>query len=278
MCKTVSITQTCPNCGKEFTIECSNADYNRNKYKKFCSRSCANRRTHSSETKQKMSISVKRFYESHEYPKGFKTVLKNYTCKYCGNTFTKKDKRDTGGVQYCSNACRTKWLKENAKWGGHREGSGRGKSGWYKGIYCASTWELAYVIYCLDNCIDIKRCTDVRTYVYNNKIHKYYPDFIVDGKIIEIKGYTTKQWLAKEEQNKDIVVLYRDDIQKYIDYVCTKYTNVLYELYDGIKPNVDMNKSYYWVHKDNHQTMIRPDKLNEFLSNGWVKGRLRKTI
>ena len=35
--------------------------------------------------------------------------------------------------------------------GGKRHGSGRGKKGWYKGYYCDSTWELAWVIYQLDH-------------------------------------------------------------------------------------------------------------------------------
>ena len=37
------------------------------------------------------------------------------------------------------------------KTGGIREGAGRSKSGWYKGYYCNSSYELAWVIYSLDN-------------------------------------------------------------------------------------------------------------------------------
>jgi hypothetical protein len=36
-----------------------------------------------------------------------------------------------------------KSFRNNPKVGGLREGSGRGKKGWYKGFYCRSTWELA---------------------------------------------------------------------------------------------------------------------------------------
>ena len=55
-------------------------------------------------------------------------------------------------------------IKEKAKLnnGGYRQGSGRGKKGWYKGFFCDSSWELAYVIYCLDHNIDIKRNTNKR--------------------------------------------------------------------------------------------------------------------
>lgn len=41
--------------------------------------------------------------------------------------------------------------------GGYRKGSGVGKSGWYNGIYCDSSWELAYVIYHIDNNLPIIR-------------------------------------------------------------------------------------------------------------------------
>ena len=42
-------------------------------------------------------------------------------------------------------------MKKNPLSGGLRHGSGRGKKGWYKGYWCDSTWELAWVIYQLDN-------------------------------------------------------------------------------------------------------------------------------
>ena len=37
-------------------------------------------------------------------------------------------------------------MKNNHKCGGKRQGSGRGKKGWYKGTWCASSWELAVVV------------------------------------------------------------------------------------------------------------------------------------
>ena len=41
--------------------------------------------------------------------------------------------------------------------GGYRPGSGRAKTGYYKGIYCGSTYELAWVIYQIDNNKDFSR-------------------------------------------------------------------------------------------------------------------------
>lgn len=114
--------------------------------------------------------------------------------------------------------------------GGYTKGGGRGKKGRYNGIWCDSSWELAYVIYCLDHQIDIQRCTEVRTYS-NNK--KYYPDFLVNGVIVEIKGWKSPQWEQKIKENPDIVVIGRDEIQPFIDYVVGKYGKNFINLYDS---------------------------------------------
>ena len=116
--------------------------------------------------------------------------------------------------------------------GGYIRGSGRGKKGWYKGFFCDSSWELAYVIYCLDHDIDIQRNTKKRFYEYKGKKRIYIPDFIVDGKLIEIKGYKTEQWLAKIKDNPDITVLYEKDLSEVLFYVKEKYGNNFIELYE----------------------------------------------
>jgi len=69
-------------------------------------------------------------------------------------------------------------------------GAGRGKSGWYKGYYCDSSWELAYVIYNLEHniCNFIKNTSDKFEYEYKNEKHFYIPDFkFDDGHYVEIK-------------------------------------------------------------------------------------------
>ena len=103
--------------------------------------------------------------------------------------------------------------------------TGRGKKGWYKGIFCSSSYELAYLIYCLDHNINIKRCDKVYDYEYRGKHYKYYPDFIVDGTIIEIKGFWTEQVDAKTASVTDmpIKVLYRKDLKEVFDYINSTY-------------------------------------------------------
>ena len=114
-------------------------------------------------------------------------------------------------------------MKKNPLAGGKRIGSGRGNQGWFKGIYCDSSWELAFLVYYLDHNKNIKRCEDRREYIFNNEKHTYIPDFITDDGIIEIKGYKTQQWKSKLEQNPDIKVLYEDDIKPYLEYAISTY-------------------------------------------------------
>ena len=118
--------------------------------------------------------------------------------------------------------------------------TGKGKKGWYKSFFCSSTYELAYVIYCLDHNIDIKRNTEYFTYEYEGKQHRYYPDFIVNGELIEIKGYHTNLVDIKlKSVNKPIKILYYDNMKYIFDYIyekygykITKWSNKLYEMYE----------------------------------------------
>lgn len=118
------------------------------------------------------------------------------------------------------------------KHGGYRAGSGRGKKGWYKGFFCDSSWELAFVIYCLDHDISIKRNTQKLSYVFEDKERSYIPDFIVNDKLVEIKGYKTKQWDAKLAANPDVVVYYEEDLQEILQYVRLTYGNDFITLYE----------------------------------------------
>ena len=65
---------------------------------------------------------------------------------------------------------------------------GRAKYGYYKGIRCDSSYELAFVLYCIHNDIEFFRNRKGFPYSINNENHKYYPDFIVNGTYIEIKN------------------------------------------------------------------------------------------
>lgn len=52
-----------------------------------------------------------------------------------------------------------------------------------------SIYEIAYYIWLVDNNIRFKYEPDMSIlYIFDGKQHWYMPDFIVEGKIIEIKG------------------------------------------------------------------------------------------
>lgn len=124
--------------------------------------------------------------------------------------------------------------------GGYRKGSGRSKSGYYKGIYCGSTYELCWVIYNLDHNIKFDR--------FPGKIEKdgvvYYPDFLLaDGKtIVETKGYEKQESVDRKTNvaklfGYNVSVLRKEDLQYAFEYVEHTYkTKKFYELYDNYKP------------------------------------------
>jgi hypothetical protein len=127
-----------------------------------------------------------------------------------------------------------------ANLGGYREGSGRSKSGYYKGIYCGSTYELCWVIYALDNGIEFDRFKGI---LRDNNL-SYVPDFLLkDGKtIIELKGYELKESVNKKTQLAEslgytVIVLRKNDLKDVFSYAEQKYkTKKFYTLYDEYKP------------------------------------------
>lgn len=101
-----------------------------------------------------------------------------------------------------------------------------GLKGIYKNIYYDSALELSYILWCEDNCIEIKNY-DLDPIDYldeNDKPRKYFPDFIIDKTtIVEIKGYglyyrknfernIRKINAAKSYFDKYIILLERDKV------------------------------------------------------------------
>ncbi len=131
--------------------------------------------------------------------------------------------------------------------GGYRQGSGRSKTGYYKGIYCGSTYELCWVIYAIENNIGFSRfpgCLDDGTL-------KYYPDFLLsDGKtIVETKGYEAEESVQRktklaEKFGYTVNVLRKTDLKFAFDYVSSKYTKKFHTLYDGYKPKYEYTCGY----------------------------------
>lgn len=111
----------------------------------------------------------------------------------------------------------------------------RGCMGYYNGIHCDSSWELAFLIYCLEHNISIKRCNIRFKYDYNNEQHIYTPDFIINENIlIEIKGFKDKRWEEKKKccLENNIKIIEKEDILPYINYVKNKYGKNFTKLYE----------------------------------------------
>lgn len=247
----------CKKCGKIFTVIEEETKFPIKGDKYFCCRSCANSRgPRSIETKQKISNSIKQsekfllnnsVYRKDKYCYLNKEDLPKSICKNCGKEFY-NDYIFNGYYykfistrKYCSKECLHQWkvnnlININKKYnlGGFKEGSIKNyKSGWYHGIHCDSSWELAFIIYNEEHQNKIERCKEIRYYILNDKKYEFHPDFILNDKdIIEIKGIKSRNSDAKQLYNPDVKFLYRNDMKLYLDYVINKYGSNFINLYD----------------------------------------------
>lgn len=223
-------------------LECDN-DITNNSVNIFCGRSCAakynNRKRYengyslTSEQRDKISQSMKlnRHVPDNNGRKLSPREIRN--CKECNTPFETTVKSTN---LYCSLECGKKNI------GGYREGSGRAHTGYYKGIYCGSTYELCWVIYNLDHAISFTRFEG--TLVGDNI--KYIPDFLMaDGKTItEIKGYESEESVNKKTQLAEslgykVNVLRKHELTDIFDYVKINYTHDFKTLYDDYKPKYE---------------------------------------
>lgn len=217
------MSYTCERCNKKNTTIYGSG--------RFCSKRCAHRRSQTDETKKKISNSIKVCEANLSGRMQRRNILRSprieVTCKTCKTMFTCVN----GSYirKYCSRFCSSK----NTNLGGNREGSGRSKCGWYNGIYCGSSWELAFLVWSIDMNLPIKRCEKTFTYYYESKIHTYLPDFEIGEFIIEIKGYDTKQFQAKLAycSHINLLVFRKQDLQGIIKHVKDKYGNSYTDLY-----------------------------------------------
>jgi hypothetical protein len=224
----------CFTCNKKFTVLEYNTELPK-KEKYFCERKCANKysaNVNIEKRKENISKGLKGNPKVIESAKNSKRTIKapryKTNCLYCNEEIISiQPDRKYHGECYKKVA------------GGKREGSGRGERGWYKGIFCDSSWELAFVIYKMDRKEKIERNTEYREYTLEGKIRKYLPDFVTQEGIIEIKGFKTKEWEQKHKENPDVIVLYKEEMKPILEYVKSEYGNDFIKLYE------DKNNSLY---------------------------------
>lgn len=130
-------------------------------------------------------------------------------------------------------------IEKLRKSGGYRKGSGRGKSGWYKGHWCDSSWELAFIIYNLDHNIKFIRNTEKFSYEFEGKKKNYIPDFIMEDRTyVEIKGYDNGLTQAKISYfPHKLELIVGKKIKPYLDYVVNKYGKDFINLYEKREGN-----------------------------------------
>lgn len=111
----------------------------------------------------------------------------------------------------------------------------------YNGILFHSRPEIIFYIYCKDHNINCEyNTTFFIEYTYNNKKHRYYPDFIVNGKFVEIKGdhFFNKDGTMKNPWDKN------DNLIK-AKYNCMIKNNIkIVKISEMTKYNMYVKKTY----------------------------------
>jgi hypothetical protein len=202
---------------------------------------------HSEETRLKIKNKLKELVRLN--PDKFTSSKKEKKILHCVECNEKMYLRPSDKKKFCSLQCKDLARDKGffkGKSGGMRIGAGRAKSGWYKGIFCNSSYELAWVIYSLDNNVKFKRNTKGFEYLNTEGyISNYYPDFYIENEetYIEIKGYKEKEFENKQKYfTEKILVVDKNKIKPIINYVESKYGKNFIELYEGNPHKVKNNK------------------------------------
>lgn len=187
---------------------------------KYCSKSCANSREFSKESNLKKSLKNK---GTIPWNKGKEFSWKISKCEYCGNDIKHRNSEPKKYHSEC-------WKKAS---GGYRKGAGIGKSGWYKEVWCDSSYELAWVIYQIDHNKPFERNKEKYEYLWNNKTFNYFPDFVQNNILIEIKGFSNQQTEEKTKSIPNLKILFKEDLKEEFEYVEKTYGKNFIELYEG---------------------------------------------
>lgn len=227
----ITIKTKCCNCGKEFQQTITTKEYKQNAFHKCCSSYCAHSYASKFVDNEKKSQTIKNKLKSGQRI-GFCKLKqrKSLYCKICGKQIEQYKSK-----LYCSKECATigtrnklsiiaKIRCSKGEFGGKNNDTyKKHKHGWYKGIYCGSSWELAFLLWALDHKLNIQRCNKVFTYKYNGQTYNYYPDFEIDGVIYEIKGFENYKAKAKHQAFPDIIVLKYVEMKDKLEYVKNTY-------------------------------------------------------
>jgi hypothetical protein len=236
----------CEKCGKEFKEDFrkDKATIRKTPTPRFCSKSCAN--GHTKTEAQKTNISKGMLSKSEKWQESYitrygrpydedkKYVKPKIPCVICGIPRGWNNK--LGMCKKCYSKTdeysKTVSMATKGKTGGLRKGSGIGKKGWYKGFYCRSSWELAWLVYQLDNNKKVLQTNEHFEYEFEGSKHRYYPDFLIDDVWYEIKGRRESNVQAKIDQfpkdKKLVLIEGKKEIKPFLEYAKNKYGDFLY--------------------------------------------------
>lgn len=231
----VSQQHKCEHCGKVMTERYGSG--------RFCSKSCSNTRTHSIVTRTKIGLSSKsssKVRASIELNKQTTRLAyedsPNY-CNVCGEALP----FEIRNRKTCGTECLSSYRKIVCNHIPNNSPRPQFKYGTYKDIHCDSSWELAFVVYNLDNGIHVTRNNKHFSYIYNDEEHWFYPDFIIDNTYYEIKGQWTEKEKSKISQfpmTENLKVIDSCQIGTYIKYCEDNYGKDFSKvLYDKDKPS-----------------------------------------
>lgn len=219
-----------------------NAKY-RFKNGKFCCSENCNRCPAKRKKDSKLKKGKPVGWKNGKHPKGFANKTPWNKGKHLGRNYRAKISNALKGVSLGKGSTPeieanrrkkiSEALKRHPNGGGYRKNSGIGKNGWYKGYWCDSSWELAFVIYNLEHGIKFERNWERFEYTWQGEKHYYIPDYkMKDGTFIEIKGFWDEKSGAKIASfEKPLKVLEKKEIQPLLDYVTNKYGKEYIQLY-----------------------------------------------
>lgn len=209
----------CENCKSEFEGKYSKLSSGR-----FCSLKCArgfSTKLKRLEINKKVSETVNKKYIEIRSKKPKKCIV-------CGKAFY-------GKTKCCGKDCVTNSRRKNFEQyavRGYNEKAGARYVGWYNEIYCNSSWELAYILYCEEKGLKPVRCKEFFEYEFEGKKYKYYPDFILDGVYIEIKGIVRAKDIAKWRYFPKTLIVHGEKVLlPIIKYIKKKYGKEFYKLF-----------------------------------------------
>ena len=208
----------CQVCGNEYILQIRSKQFKQGKYRKTCCSKCAHKLTNLNTNLEEKNKKISKNSKHYTWLKGkiFKdgNWINNINYKEYLECPTCKKIFKNNGDKYCCKECASIGMKLNiskankGKTGGIRPNAYKKyKSGLYHGIHCDSSWELAFVIYCEEHNIELKRNTKSLHYLFEGKKFNYYPDFIINNQLYEIKGYENAKAIEKHKQHQEVIYL-----------------------------------------------------------------------